>query len=290
MNRRIFLQTALLGTTAFALRPAFSIAGDADRLSERLAALERKHGGRLGASILDTGTGRRLAHRGDEPFLMCSTFKLFAVAAVLVRVDRGVEQLDRRVVFDKAVLLSYAPVTSQHVGAPGLSVSELCAAAITLSDNTAANLLLESLGGPSAVTAMARRLGDRHTRLDRIEPDLNVASPGDLRDTTTPNAAVATLQKLLLGDALSRSSREQLVAWLRACTTGATKLRAGLPVGWTMGDKTGSGFQKETNDIGVIYPPGRKPLLVTTYYAGSQADAATRDRVLADVGRIAASI
>lgn len=290
MNRRTLLQTALLGATAFALRPAFAIAGHDDGLPDRLAALERRHGGRLGVSILDTGTGQRLAHRGDEPFLMCSTFKLFAVAAVLARVDRGDEQLDRRVVFGKDVLLDYAPVTSKHVGAPGLSVAELCAAAMTLSDNTAANLLLESLGGPVAVTRMARGLGDSHTRLDRIEPDLNVASPGDLRDTTTPDAAVATLQKLLLGDALSIGSRAQLVAWLRACTTGTTKLHAGLPVGWTSGDKTGSGFQKETNDIGILFPPGRKPLLVTAYYAGSTADPDTRDGVLAEVGRIASSL
>ena len=290
MNRRTLLQTALLGATAFALRPALALASRAEALHDRLAALERKHGGRLGVSILDTGTGQRLANRGDEPFLMCSTFKLFAVAAVLARVDRGAEQLDRRVVFGKDVLLSYAPVTRQHVGAPGLSIAELCAAAITVSDNSAANLLLESLGGPSAITRMARGLGDSHTRLDRIEPDLNVASPGDLRDTTTPDAAVATLQKLLLGDALSEASRTQLVGWLRACTTGTTKLRAGLPPGWTSGDKTGSGFQNETNDIGILFPPRREPLLVTAYYADSKADAATRDAVLAGVGRIAAAL
>lgn len=280
----------MLGAAALALRPAFAMTDNRKSLNERLDALERQHGGRLGVSILDTGTGLRVAHRGDERFLMCSTFKLFAVAAVLARVDHGSEQLDRRVVFGKDVVLSYAPITSQHVGPPGLSVGALCEAAITVSDNTAANLLLKSLGGPSAVTSFVRGLGDSVTRLDRIEPDLNVASPGDLRDTTTPDAALATLQKLLLGSVLSRASREQLLAWLRGCTTGATKLRAGLPAGWTVGDKTGSGFKKETNDIGIFYPPGRAPLLVTAYYAGSSADDATRDSVLAEVGKIAASM
>jgi beta-lactamase class A len=188
------------------------------------------------------------------------------------------------------VLLSYAPITSQHVGSPGMSVAELCAAAITVSDNTAANLLLASMGGPSAVTRFARSLGDTVTRLDRIEPDLNVASPGDIRDTTTPNAAIATQQKLLLGDALSAVSRAKLIAWLRGCTTGAEKLHAGLPPGWSIGDKTGSGAQNETNDVGILYPPQRPPLLVTAYYAGSSADAASRNAVLAEAGRIASSL
>lgn len=290
MNRRKLLQVALLGAGALALEPAWArIASTAD-LSARLAALERRHGGRLGVCILDTGSGHRAAHRGDERFLMCSTFKLLAVAAVLARVDRGAEHLDRRIVFGKDVLLSYAPVTRLHVGAPGMTVNELCAAAITLSDNTAANLLLASLGGPASVTAFVRGLGDTVTRLDRNEPDLNEARPGDLRDTTTPNAMLATLQDVLIGDVLTDSSRGQLLAWLRACTTGADRLRAGVPAGWTIGDKTGSGSHAETNDVAILFPPQRKPLLVTAYYAGSPADAATRSAVLAEVGRIAASI
>jgi beta-lactamase class A len=289
MHRRSLLKTALLGASALVLRPSWVIASP-DDASQRLAELERQHGGRLGVAILDTGNGRCTTHRGDERFLMCSTFKLLAVAAVLARVDRGIEHLDRRVVFGREVLLSCAPITSQHVGSPGMSVAELCAAAITVSDNTAANLLLASMGGPSAVTRFARSLGDTVTRLDRIEPDLNVASPGDIRDTTTPNAAIATQQKLLLGDALSAVSRAKLIAWLRGCTTGAEKLHAGLPPGWSIGDKTGSGAQNETNDVGILYPPQRPPLLVTAYYAGSSADAASRNAVLAEAGRIASSL
>ncbi|MBB5357598.1 beta-lactamase class A [Rhodanobacter sp. ANJX3] len=290
MNRRSLLKSALLGVSALVLRPSWAIASGSDDANERLAELERRHGGRLGVAILDTGNGHRATHRGDERFLMCSTFKLLAVAAVLARVDRGDEHLDRRIVFGREVLLSYAPMTSQHVGSPGMSIAELCAAAMTVSDNTAANLLLASMGGPGAVTRFARSLGDTVTRLDRIEPDLNIASPGDIRDTTTPNAALATLQNLLLGNALAAAPRAQLIEWLRGCTTGAEKLRAGLPPGWTIGDKTGSGAQNETNDVGILYPPQRQPLLVTAYYAGSAADAATRNAVLADVGRIAAQL
>ena len=279
-----------MGAAALILRPTLSLAADIDSASARLAALERRSGGRLGVAILDTGNGRRIAHRADERFLMCSTFKLLAVSAVLARVDRGVERLDRRIVFGKDALLAYAPVTSHRVGAPGMTVAELCQAAITLSDNTAANLLLASLGGPAGVTAYVRSLGDQVTRLDRIEPDLNVTSPGDLRDTTTPDAMLATMHTLLLGNALSDASREQLIEWLRATTTGAKQLRVGMPVSWRVGDKTGSGAHRETNDVAIAWPPQRKPLLVTAYYAESTADEDTRHALLAEVGRIAASI
>jgi beta-lactamase class A len=221
---------------------------------------------------------------------MCSTFKWLAVAAVLARVDSGTERLDRHVVFGKEVLLDYAPVTSKHVGAPGMSVADLCAAAVTLSDNTAANLLLASMGGPTAVTAFARSLGDQTTRLDRTEPELNVGGPGDIRDTTTPDTMLADLHRVLLGDRLSVGSRDLLLQWLRACTTGLDALRAGLPANWTAGDKTGSGSHGETNDVAIIWPPQRKPLLVTAYYAGSHAEPAERKAVLAAVGRMAASM
>ncbi len=289
MIRRSLLKGALLGASALVLRPTLSLAG-IDSAVARLAALERRHGGRLGVSILDTGTGRRVSHRGDERVLMCSTFKVLAVAAVLARVDRGIEQLDRRIVFGNDVVLSYAPVTSKHVGAPGMSVAELCEATIELSDNTAANLLLSSMGGPQAVTKFVRGLGDPVTRLDRIEPDLNVGHAGDLRDTTTPNAMLATLQKLLLGDRLSSASRAQLAAWMRACRTGIDQLRSGIPADWTAGDKTGSGAGDETNDVAVLLPPNRAPVVVTAYYVAPVADVATRHAVLAEVGRIAAVI
>ncbi|MBD8874066.1 class A beta-lactamase [Rhodanobacter sp. DHB23] len=290
MDRRTLLKATVLGASALALRPALARPAREADVEGRLAALERRHGGRLGVSILDTGNGRRCGHRADERFLMCSTFKVLAAGAVLAHVDQGVERLDRRVVFGRDAVLSWAPVTSHRVGAPGMSVAELCQAAITVSDNTAANLLLASLGGPAAVTAFVRRLGDPLSRLDRIEPALNVGSPGDLRDTTTPNAMLGNLHALLLGDALSAASRDRLATWMRATRTGLDKLRAGLPSGWRAGDKTGSGAYDETNDIAVFWPPRRKPLLVAAYLAGSTADAAGRSAMLAEAGRIAASI
>lgn len=288
MKRRQFIKGSLLGALLpVGLAHARPGAGDP---ATRLAALERDHGGRLGVAILDTGSGRRVQWRGEERFLMCSTFKVLAVAAVLARVDSGKEQLDRRTVFGPDVLLGYAPVTRLHTGAPGMTVEQLCAATLTVSDNTAANLLLEALGGPQAVTAFARGLGDRTTRLDRTEPELNVTSPGDLRDTTTPRAMLETLRHLLLGNALGDTSRARLLGWMRGCLTGTDRLRAGLPTGWSAGDKTGSGAQGECNDIAILFPPARPPLLVTAYYAAPAVDAQQRSAVLAGVGRIGAAL
>ena len=291
MKRRDFIKGSLLG----ALLPATLVQarpdeGTASDPSTRLAALERRHGGRLGVAILDTGSGRHAGCRSDERFLMCSTFKVLAVAAVLARVDRGDERLDRRIVFGTNVLLGYAPVTRLHTGAPGMTVEELCAATVTVSDNTAANLLLAALGGPQAVTAFVRGLGDTVTRLDRTEPELNLTRPGDLRDTTTPRAMLETLRHLLLGETLAPASRARLLGWMRGCLTGTDRLRAGLPAGWSAGDKTGSGAQGESNDVAILFPPDRPPLLVTAYYAAPAIAAQLRSAVLAEVGRIAATL
>ena len=290
MNRRNLLKNGLFGASALFLHPLVSRAAGVPDAVARLAALQRLHGGRLGVAMLDIGTGRRITQHGNQRFLLCSTFKVLAVAAVLARVDAGKERLDRRIVFGPEALLDYAPMTRQHVGAPGMTVAALCEAAVTLSDNTAANLLLASVGGPAAVTRFVRGLGDPVTRLDRIEPELNQGSPGDIRDTTTPNAMLDTLQRLLLGQVLTSASRVRLVAWMRACTTGLDKLRAGAPAGWQAGDKTGSGAQGESNDVAIFWPPQRQPILVTVYYAGSSAHGKQRSAVLAEVGRIAASI
>lgn len=291
MDRRNLIKSAALGALVCATRPAFSLAADGSDATARLAALELKQGGRLGVAILDTGDGGRVAHRGDERFLLCSTFKLLLAATVLNRVDHRKEKLDRRIVFGEDALLDYAPVTRRHVGAPGMTIAQLCEAAVTLSDNTATNLLLASIGDPSAVTRYARCVGDPLTRLDRSEPDLNRLD-GEL-DTTTPAAMLGDMQQLLLGDALSRESREQLIHWLLGCQTGLQSLHAGLPSGWRIGDKTGQWDGDgigANNDIAIVWPPDRKPLLVTTYYMTRTTDVAARKAVLAEVGRIAATL
>jgi len=286
MNRREMLKGAAFGAVALAVSPR-TLAMQARGVAARLAALEQRHGGRLGIAILDTGNGARAAWRGDERFLMCSTFKLLLVAAVLKRVEGGQEKLDRRVVFGKDVLLEYAPVTRLHVGPPGMTVAQLCEAAITLSDNTAANLLLATIARPSGVTHYARTLGDTLTRLDHIEPFLN--RPNSEDDTTTPWAMLGDMQKLLLGDALSQGSRDLLTRWLTANKTGADSLRAGLPADWREADKTGSGHTAN-NDIAILWPPNRKPLIVTSYYDNAKVEVAARKAVLAEVGRIVATM
>lgn len=289
MRRRDLLKGMALGGATIAMgriAPVAAKAGIEDARAH-LSMLERRHGGRLGVAILDTGSGHRITHRADEKFLICSTFKLLLASLVLDRVDHGREKLDRRIVYRKDVLLDWAPETSQHVGFPGMTVSELCAAAITLSDNTAANLLLEEVGGPQAVTAYARQLGDESTLLDRIEPALNPY------DTTTPNAMLGDMQQLLLGDRLSGSSRGLLLGWLVACQTGLQSLRAGMPGGWRVGDKTGQCDGKgigANNDIAIAWPPDRKPVLATAYYMDHATSPIGRKAVLSEVGRIAATM
>jgi beta-lactamase class A len=285
VDRRSLVKGMLLGASALALRPASLLAANANDAEAKLAALEQRHGGRLGVAVLDTGTGQRVGYRDGERFLLCSTFKLLLAAAVLDRVDHGKEHLDRRLIFGKDALLEYAPATQQHVGPPGMTMAELCQAAVALSDNTAANVLLAHLGGPSAVTAYARQLGDTFTRLDRIEPELNRPTPDGLSDTTTPHAMLGDLQKLVLGAALSDASSKQLIAWLCETSTGKNLLRAGVPSDWRIGEKTGSG-NTQRNDVAIMWPPKRQPLLVAAYYENTQASDDQRALVLAEVGRI----
>ncbi|VTU28789.1 class A beta-lactamase [Variovorax sp. PBL-E5] len=253
-------------------------------LPAQLAEIERGSGGRLGVGVLDTATGQRAGHREDERFPMCSTFKLLASALVLARVDRHEERLERRVVFGARDLVDGSPITGQHAGGNGMTMAELCEAAITRSDNTAGNMLLASFGGPKVFTTYARSLGDTLTRLDRNETSLNEARPGDPRDTTTPAAMLGNLQKILVGDALSPSSRAQLLRWLDANKTGDERMRARLPAGWKVGDKTGSGERGATNDIGILRPPGRAPILVTIYLTETEAPANARNATIASAG------
>jgi beta-lactamase class A len=260
----------------------------AESPTDAFSRIEKESGGRLGVAALDTRNGRRLGHRMDERCAMCSTFKLLAAGTVLARVDAGKEKLDRLVRFTAADVLSYAPIAKDHV-ATGMTVAALCEAAITVSDNTAANLLLASFGGPRGLTAFVRTLGDNVTRLDRIETALNEAVPGDPRDTTTPTAMLADIQALVLGNALSEKSREQLKQWLLGNKTGAGRLRAGVPQGWIVADKTGTGEHGTNNDVGVLYPPGRPPIVVTVYVTQSDAPEAQRIAAIAAAGKAVAA-
>ena len=292
MQRRDFLMTG-----GAAARMAAGLAGCAlpskkqgaadQAFRTELARIEKSVGGRLGVAVLEVESGASVDHRGDERFVMCSTFKLLLAAQVLDRVQQGDERLSRRVHYASSRLVPYSPASGPRAGdGGGMTISELCEAAVVLSDNTAANLLLAEHGGPRGLTDWLRDIGDAVTRLDRNEPDLNEATPGDPRDTTTPAAMVATMKTLLLGDALSLASRTRLTDWLVANQTGDKRLRAGLP-GWRVGDKTGTNNTGNSNDVGILWPPdGGAPILVAAYYAESTGSPAERDAVLADVGRV----
>jgi beta-lactamase class A len=292
MDRRQFGRGALAlagawpvaGTMATAA-PAQKDPGDAG--PGRWRAIEAAVSGRLGVAVLDTATGACEGQRLDERFAMCSTFKFVAVAMLLARVDAGRARLADRIVVTPESLIDWSPVTRKHVG-KAMSVAALCEAAITVSDNAAANLLLAHAGGPPAVTAFARRLGDDVTRLDRNEPTLNEGTPGDPRDTSTPRAMAQTLRRVLLGDALSDANRVRLVAWMSATSTGPGRLRAGLPADWRLAHKTGTGRLGTTNDIGVAWPPGRAPLVLVSYLTECSAPEAARESALADVARVVA--
>jgi len=291
LTRRRFTSTALgavAGATTIGWHASAKSADDRlGGLAEAFARIEADSGGRLGVAVLDTATGTTTGHRADEPFPMCSTFKFLCAAAVLARVDAGKEQLTRRIPVTSADLLDYAPVTKQHAGSD-MTVAELCEAAVTVSDNTAANLLLASMGGPSAITQYARAVGDNVTRLDRTEPELNTAEAGDPRDTTTPLAMARNLQTVTLGVALLPASRDQLNAWLIGCRTGDARLRAGLPKDWRVGDKTGSGVHGTSNDIAVIWPKGRPPVMVTAYLTQCSAADDKRNATIAAIGKAVA--
>jgi beta-lactamase class A len=292
MYRRNFILTS--GAAAVCSLMGFShgntwAASGRDDLQNELRDIEKAVRGRLGVHIIDTASGREHGWREDERFLMLSSFKLLASALVLARVDRGEESLERRIRYRQQDLISWSPVTERHVGGDGLSLAQLCEATITTSDNTAANLILSSYGGPAAVTAFARQLGDSVTRLDRYEPELNRRGVGEPLDTTTPRAMARTVRALLLEDALNPVSRDQLLQWLLANTTGGKRLRAGVPSSWRVGEKTGT-TDTDSNDIGIAMPPQRAPVIVTAYLAESPVDGPGRDAALASVGRLLASL
>lgn len=251
------------------------------------SALEKACAGRLGVTVLNTASGRRIGHRQDERFPLCSTFKTVLAATVLDQSRRVPGLLDRRVPVREADLLSHAPVARRHAG-KDLTVRDLCRATIITSDNTAANLLFDVVGGPPAVTAFLRAHGDSVTRSDRLEPELNSFAEGDPRDTTTPAAMAATLQRLVLGDALAPAARQQLADWLIDNETGDACLRAGLGARWRVGDKTGSNGEDARNDTAVLWPMGGgAPWVITAYLQAADISNDQRASVLAQVGRIA---
>ena len=278
LNRR----TLLAAVPALAAGSAL-----ADAAPPALAAYERETGGRIGLHAENLATGAKILWRANERFVMCSTFKASLAALVLSRVDRGRERLDRMIPYGAADLLDYAPVAKRNLARGAMSVAEMCEAAVELSDNTCANLLLAGVGGPSALTAFWRATGDRVSRLDHNEPALNRSPPGDPHDTTTPTAMAGNLRRLVLGRVLSPASRERLTGWMLDCKTGDNRLRGGLPKAWRIADKTGNNGKDASGDIAVAWPASGGPVLVCAYTQGGAPTAARIEALFAEVGRLA---
>lgn len=253
-----------------------------------LKSIQKRVGGRLGVHVLDSQSGKRLALNDGARFAMASTFKVPLAAALLWQVDHGAFPLTHSLPIDKHDLLANSPVVEQHIaaGGTGMTVRDLCAAAVTYSDNAAANVLLAGMGGPAALTTFMRSIGDEITRFDRTEPDLNSNAPEDPRDTTTPHAMADSMLKIFTQDVLSLPSRALLIDWMGASSTGLDRLRAGLPRGWHTSDKTGTGQNGAYNDIAITWPPDRRPILVAVYMSESKLEPKALSAAHADIGTL----
>jgi beta-lactamase class A len=256
---------------------------------EPLEAYERSSGGRVGVYAENVSTGAKLTWRASERFVMCSTFKASLAALVLKRVDDGRDALDQMIPYGIADIQEYAPVAKDNLAKGALSVADMCKAAVELSDNTCANLLLAHVGGPEAVTGFWRFIGDEVSRLDHDEPLLNRTPVGQPEDTSTPAAMAGNLRRIVLGEVLSRPSRERFTGWMLNCQTGANRLRAGLPKSWRMGNKTGNNGKDAAGDIGVVWPPSGGPLLVCVYTRGGAPTVAQLRTVFSDIARLVAA-
>lgn len=286
-------RTVLAGAGALvAAGCVLSPGGRPSETAARLAAIEAGLGGaRLGVFAIDSGTQAFIAHREDERFAMCSTFKWLLAAAILKRAEEGSQALDQAIEIRAADILGNSPRTEAALARGGaMTVEELCEAAVTVSDNAAANHLFARLAGPKGLLIFTGATGDSVTRFDRLEPTLNENAPGDIRDTTSPRAMAQTALKILAGDrVLTAASRDKLVGWMIASTTGLNRLRGGLPAGWRVGDKTGTGGNGAHNDVAIAWPTGgRAPIAIASYISEGKATPDQRLAAHAEVGRIVA--
>ena len=259
-----------------------------DEVTRAIEGVEKRLSARVGAMIIDTESGKTWAYRANERFPLNSTFKAFGCAAILGRVDAGEAHLDQKITFSAGDLVTYSPVTETRVES-GMSLGEVCDAAMSMSDNTAGNQVIKSLGGPEGMTQFMRKIEDDKTRLDRTEPTLNEAKPGDPRDTTTPKAAAKSLQKLVLGDVLSLKSRVQLTKWLVGNKVGDPLLRAGFPKDWKIGDRTGAGGNGSRSVIAVAWPTNHRPIVAAIYLTQTDASMEDRSAAIADIGKAIAN-
>ncbi len=277
--------------SVFALLSANSVhAQEFSRLLDAVQAEERTLQARVGLALFDAESGRTVNYRGDERFPLNSTHKAFSCAALLARVDARAVALDAPVSISREMLVAYSPITEKALPPRTISLRESCRAAVSYSDNTAGNVVLDAIGGAAGFNAYLRSLGDEQTRLDRREPELNESVPGDPRDTTTPLAIVGALRQILLGDGLSESSRIELKQWMLDDQVGGPLLRAALPADWRIADKTGAGGYGSRSIVAVIWPPARQPLVVAIYITQTEAAMTASNQAIARIGAVLSEV
>lgn len=252
------------------------------QLQRTLQKLEKNFDGKIGVYAVDTTNNQIIAYRADERFPVQSTFKLIAVSALLKNSDKNT--LQQKIHYKKEDLIFWHPVTGNYLNS-GMTLKALSEAAMTYSDNTAANLILKKIGGPKLVTDFARSIGNETFNIKHYEPNLN-SDPTNEDDTSTPKDMAISLQKLTLGDVLTQSQRRQLISWMRNNVTDYKRIRAGVPIGWAVSDKTGSGDYGIANDIGILSSPVCKPIVLAIYTVRNKQDAKSREDVVATVTSI----
>lgn len=251
--------------------------------NQSFAKLEKEYDAKLGIYALDTGTNQTIAYHSDDRFAFASTSKSLAVGALLRK--NSLEALDQRITYTHEDLSNYNPITEKHVDT-GMTLKELADASVRYSDSTAHNLILKQLGGPSEFEKILREMGDTVTTSERFEPELNEVHPGETHDTSTPEAIAKTLQTFTLGTALPIEKRELLVDWMKRNTTGDKLIRAGVPKGWEVADKTGAGSYGTRNDIAIIWPPNKKPIVLAILSNHDKEDAKYDDKLIADATKV----
>ncbi len=253
-------------------------------IQQKLTNLEKSFNGKIGVYVVNTANNQSISHHAHERFPVQSTFKFLGASAILERSMQDKHLLQQTITYNKQDLIAWSPITKQHVG-KGMTVEALAGAAVMYSDNTAINLLMKKLGGPQAVTVFAHSIGNNSFRVDHYEANLN-SNPNNIQDTATPKDMENSLYGLALGKILAPAQRSQLVAWLKGCTTGAHRIRAGAPKGWVVGDKTGTGSYGVTNDVAILWPPHCAPIVMAVYIHGRPKDAPNREDVVTETAHL----
>lgn len=278
----VYRVSALIIWSMFAVSPA--VQANTDTLPEQIRTVEADTGARVGVYVLDTSNGTNWQYHGQDRFPLMSTFKTLACAKLLHDADHEGLLLTESVVIKEHDLITWSPVMKKRVG-QAVSLTEACAATMLMSDNTAANIVLNAIQGPDALTAFLRQTGDRVTRLDRIEPALNEALPGDERDTTTPEAMVNNLKRLLLGDVLSDAARQQLTDWMKGNKVSDSLLRSVLPNDWDIADRSGDGGSGSRGITAIVWPADKAPLIISIYMTETEVSFKERNAAIAAIGR-----